>query len=172
MSLTLSITLKKNDILTYSILYYSSCPGSWTREEEGTARKSGWCHLRPCVTPVISMKSWKSHTEELALHCGGKCDSFLRSWWCCHARIGTWQAAFSLGFLPPTVTTCFPICTISSLPRMKSSLWLVITGLLLLPPLPTSLEIKFAHSDKVISWFCFLYESWKVSWTSSIVNRE
>ena len=136
MSSTLSITLKKNNVLTSSILYYSSCPGSWTKEEEGTAQESGWCHLIPWVMPALSTKSWKSHTAELALHCGGTCDSSTHSWWCCHAWIGTWQAAFSLGFLPPTVTTYFPICTISSLPRMKSSLWLVITGLLPLSPSP------------------------------------
>lgn len=102
----------------------------------------------------------------------GKCELFMHLWWCCHAWIGTWQASFCLGVLPPTVTTYFSICTISSLPRTN---YLCVTcnyRTAPVAPLPKSLEIQFAHSDKVISWFCFLYESLKLSWMSSIVNRE
>lgn len=67
---------------------------------------------------------------------------------------------FSLGFLPPTVTTYFSICTISSLPRMKHLHVPCNYKTVPVVPLPKSLGVIFAHSDKVIFDFVFCRSHW------------
>lgn len=165
MSFTLSITLKKNDVLTYSVLYYSSCPGSWTREEEGRARETV-CDTsdKREILRITHQRAgfplwgemWLIPAFVMMLPCT---DWYLAG--CVFSRISAANCHYMLSNLHNLITAKNEILPVTCNYRAAP-----------VAPLPTSLEIKFAHSDKVISWFCFLYESWKVSWTSSIVNRE